>query len=281
MYFGNGVHGALHAGDNDLGELTLCSTGSISGRVIDPAGIGLGGAFVWVGFGGNELRYGEYTDPQGNFLIAHILPGSYSIEASGDSFARRRIDDVSVQPAVSIQGVNFELEPALSITGVVVDDAGVPLVGATLFAMTDRSISNSSVRSAEDGSFTILLDWNEPSRIRGVHEEFAQRLDQTVFALGARNVLISMERMPRWTFRVVDAQTKLPIERFYAEVCLGEYYYEGGSYALPAPRHPGGTVERALRAGHDTVVFIAEGRLSKEVDIDPKTLAGSTIVVEL
>ena len=69
----------LGAGEHRTGmDETLASASGISGWVIDEAGKSLGGTIVWVKRGGVNVT-GDYTKPDGSYLIDRVVPGTYTV----------------------------------------------------------------------------------------------------------------------------------------------------------------------------------------------------------
>lgn len=133
-------------------------TGSITGRVTDGAGAGLGGVRVSIYTDGGSttgtMSGGKYaestTESDGTYSLPHLQSGTYTVGAGGrpltsafDSeadYGRVVREKVSVSEGSVADGVDFELQPAGSIGGRVLDEAGSPLQGASLFVRDEKGV---------------------------------------------------------------------------------------------------------------------------------------------
>jgi hypothetical protein len=150
-------------------------SGAITGRVTDGAGAALGGVRVSVYTDGGAttgtMSGGKYaestTESDGTYSLPHLQPGTYTVGAGGrpltsvfDSeadFGRVVRERVSVSEGSVADGVDFELLPAGSITGRVLDGAGIPLKGASLFVRDESGtlLERISMQtSSANGTFT-------------------------------------------------------------------------------------------------------------------------------
>jgi hypothetical protein len=95
-------------------------------------------------------RATEHTDAQGRFRFQHLAGVSFSVwaKASGYGVAMR-------QRAAPGEPVELYLPPLRSITGQVVDDAGQPVPGAHVYAVSRRTALPDSAVSAAEGLFTL------------------------------------------------------------------------------------------------------------------------------
>ncbi|MFT5285521.1 MAG: protocatechuate 3,4-dioxygenase beta subunit [Planctomycetota bacterium] len=130
--------------------------GRIGGTVYGPEGEPLanaritlnkdGGAEFGTMFGG---RYAEATtDDGGAYVLENLRPGAYLIAAGGSilggAFGEnkngggRTVSQVEVGEGQWVRGVDFHLEASGTIKGLVVDHAGFPVDGATLFVRNEN-----------------------------------------------------------------------------------------------------------------------------------------------
>ena len=127
-------------------NLTLVP-GTIAGTVKDTNNNPLSGATVRTTTGG----YSTTTNSSGQYTLSNVVPGTYSVEASKSGYLSQTQSNVQV---VSNQTttVNFSLPPNVGrIQGVVNDECGDPLGGATV----QTTSGGYSTTTAADGSYTL------------------------------------------------------------------------------------------------------------------------------
>lgn len=130
--------------------LTL-PAGSVSGKVTGPGGQPLAGTRVSLYADGSAstgtMSGGKYaeatTETDGTYHIPHLEPGAYTVGAGGRpitalfdeeaSFGRMVRPGVVVSGGEEVRGINFKLDAAGSIEGRIVDSAGAPVAGASIF----------------------------------------------------------------------------------------------------------------------------------------------------
>ncbi len=155
-----------NATGNSVGVVTVGAGGSIYGRVTSDAGAPLEMVRVFL----NGSSQSDLTDKNGFYAIDNLEPGAYKVGFSDvigeyafeyydnvSDFASATPVDVGVNQPVSVNAALTPLpaQPATSVeaTGVVKDELGVPIVGATVEAyntpaggaqrqMVERTVSN-------------------------------------------------------------------------------------------------------------------------------------------
>jgi hypothetical protein len=139
--------------------------GSIAGRVTNADGEPLGKCRVTVtvddGVAYGSVVGGGYvetsTGADGRYEVRHLRAGTYSVSAGGAMFAGLSGDEpaggrevrsgLAVSDGAGLDGVDFELAPAVQLVGRVVDASGTPINGASVFvraaggAVVDRLTS--------------------------------------------------------------------------------------------------------------------------------------------
>jgi Carboxypeptidase regulatory-like domain/TonB dependent receptor len=80
-----------------VGGQTLVTTGSLRGRVTDPAGASVPGAIVGLREESTRRTESRTTDREGLFLFAALPVGPYSVEVSANGFRTAKIRGLSVQ----------------------------------------------------------------------------------------------------------------------------------------------------------------------------------------
>src|SRR5438552_11649022 len=98
---------------------------TLTGRVVDPSDAHVSGATVTVTNAGTNARFKANTDPQGNYTVALLQPGIYTVrvEAIGFRPALREQLELSVNQTAAL---NFRLElGTISQTVTVSPDAAI------------------------------------------------------------------------------------------------------------------------------------------------------------
>ncbi len=149
--------------------------GGVAGRVRNSEGEAAVGVRVTVE-PRNALSFARFdprsatTDENGDYEILELDPGTYTVRfgsrtfgrgggggSQNGNFGRAVIDGVAVNSSAVTAGVDVNLTGAGRITGVVLDSAGDPVSGATIF-VRDRSgrpvDSISTTRTGSSGKFT-------------------------------------------------------------------------------------------------------------------------------
>ena len=125
--------------------------GRLSGRVFDPDGEPIQGARVTLGTDGG-VAYGTFmggqyvettTDEDGRYEVDYVRPGLYSLAVGGAVFGgvfgggasngRTVMSGIRVEEGQALDGLDFRLPRPGTIAGRVVDLAGMPLEGASIF----------------------------------------------------------------------------------------------------------------------------------------------------
>ena len=147
-------------------DFQLAQGGSISGIVTDDLGNPIEDAWVWADLWDGGYGNGANTQTDGSYLITGLQEGSYRVEVQAEGYVREFYDDaiawddaspVEVTIPNETSGINFELPPAGSITGVVTDEDGNQLNNYWLDAYNvDLDIWGVGFwRTQSDGSYKI------------------------------------------------------------------------------------------------------------------------------
>ncbi len=157
-------------------------TASIAGTVTSAAGGAIGGAMVCASYADRELTNEEIrvptcatTDATGAYRIAAVVPGTWSISASAETFVPKTWvspppdeDNLDLAPGQARTGVDIVLEGgAARAHGIVNDINGGPVADAWVYVRSDsgRGWGNRQTtavtRSAADGTFTAWIGAGE------------------------------------------------------------------------------------------------------------------------
>ncbi len=133
-----GVQVLVPQGDQVV-EIRLERSASVSGIVQDPRGTPVPGAQVGPSQGGSEqstfFRGGRdedgavVSDADGRFVLENLPPGVFAVEASATDWAVSEAVTVELAPGAAVEGVIVALRNGGRIVGDVFDESGEPMVG--------------------------------------------------------------------------------------------------------------------------------------------------------
>ena len=130
-------------------DLAIATGGSIAGTIVAPGGAPVGNAVVSARTPTGDLTTTSSAD--GTFTVPAVSPGTTTLVVTAPTWAGRALD-VDVVADVATDAGSIELVPSATVTGVVEDAAGDPIVGAIVGA--DSEARPTTVTGA-DGSFTL------------------------------------------------------------------------------------------------------------------------------
>jgi uncharacterized surface anchored protein len=154
--FGISALGAI-VNSNDISVVNFVlspSAGTISGRVTDAATKKpISGASIQV-FSDFILISTALTDPNGNYQINDIAPGSYNVIASNNNYQSQIIGAIVNQNATTIVDFALKTNPG-TISGTVIDATNSkPIAGATILLFTGRTYRGNSITD-NNGNYII------------------------------------------------------------------------------------------------------------------------------
>lgn len=120
------------------------TTGTITGRVLDSQGSVVSGAKVTVTNRGTAAERTTIASSDGEYTVAQLPPGRYSVAAEAANFSRALVEDIEVNVGARAT-VNFDLK-AGNITETVTVTAAAPLVETTKSEL-DQSISPKEIEN--------------------------------------------------------------------------------------------------------------------------------------
>jgi len=215
-------------------RIPLAKGGTARGRVVAPDGAPIGGATVET----SPAERRATTDEEGKFRLEDLDPGTWLLRATAPERVASEWREVAIEAGSETGEIVFALLDGLAIEGRVRDDAGVPLVGAGVFATTIVTADGWVAETTEEGRFRIpglpagtfdleaRLEGHLPARRTGVRA-------------GETEVEIVLPRAAAIRGRVVD-EVDRPVSSFRVEV-----ERDLGTYAVEPPRsaefeHPEG-----------------------------------------
>ena len=149
------------SGPWDLGTVVLADGHEVRGKVQDPSGRGIEGAFVQVrhksrfGMFGGELKK-LTADSDGRFVIGGLAAGQeIAISASAEGFRAKR----SMTVRVPEDDLKVILDPAANLSGRVTNPLGWPVEGAVVMFVAEQAGSgyrSESANTDEDGAFQLF-----------------------------------------------------------------------------------------------------------------------------
>jgi protocatechuate 3,4-dioxygenase beta subunit len=250
----------LAPGENDLGRFELRATGAIEGFVRDSSGAPIEFAAVTLtNLPDPTLQRRAITDATGRYVMGHVRPGEFGVSCVALDRLGQVKNPVKVEARRTTYGVDFALAEAPLLRGVVVDEAGAPISGASLVGWPSTSGTLAHGMTEMDGTFTVSLPQDQPYSLeckRDGFEPFGVGERNRTFAPGTKDIRIVLRTAARTRFRVVDARDGAPLERFGITISR-ELFTQPPLGGLNTYR--GGEVELAATAGLDQVVVHAPG----------------------
>ena len=130
-------------------DLVIGTAGSIVGTVVAPGGAPVVGASVLARTPAGNL--GATTGADGTFALADVVPGTIGLVVTAPDWAGRAVDVAVVADTVADAGT-IALRTAATVSGVVEDATGSPIVGATVGASSEAS---PTTVTGADGSYAL------------------------------------------------------------------------------------------------------------------------------
>jgi len=250
----------LVAGENDLGLFELRATGAIEGFVRDTNGAPIELAAVTLtNLPDPTLQRRALTDATGRYVMGHVMPGEFGLSCQALDRLGQVKNPVKVETRRTTYGIDFTLSEAPLLRGVVVDESGAPISGASLVGWPSTSGTLAHGMTEMDGTFTVSLPQDQPYSLeckRDGFEPFGVGERNRTYAPGTNDIRIVLRTAARTRFRVVDARDGAPLERFGISV-YRERYVEPQLGGLNTYRD--GEVELAAAANVDQVSVHAPG----------------------
>lgn len=155
----------------------------LSGRIIDEDGQPLPGATVWVSDDsrGPFMRVFEegLTDADGRYRVGPVGPGLYDVSADAEGYVATNLPNHPISS--ESETLDFTLRRAALVEGTVVDEAGQPVGGVSLFLGGPRAEGKEKKQppltvTESRGDGTFHLDAPEPGEysVRLVHSDFLE-----------------------------------------------------------------------------------------------------------
>ncbi|MCI0586738.1 MAG: carboxypeptidase-like regulatory domain-containing protein [Planctomycetes bacterium] len=218
-------------------ELRLAGPSSVSGRVLDQTGKGVGGARVQAfpsiefrrrsGFG--SAPYGQaVAGADGSFRIGSLGAGEHQVSAEAPGFGPAGNRKVQVPAGGAIEGVELVLDAGKVLAGKVLDRDGAPVEDASVRADLDTSglgrksgerktlATRVTARTSADGSFRLGGLGDGPFIVRASHPEHGARRLEPVEP-GREDLGLRLPGRTGVAGIVREAESGEPVRRFTVE----------------------------------------------------------------
>ena len=217
--FGTGAdatHPPLTMGTIDLGEIRLDAAGALEGWVSAESGDAIPRPWLRMGTS-DSLAYPHSGgavegDEEGRYLIGHLVPGEWTVSAMSYGFAVLETPVTIRAGATTRRDLGLGESPTISGRVVDLDDA--PVEGATITTNSGYLFAWGA-RSEVDGAFRLALANEDPAELRCTLAGW-ETVESPAGPIptGRDDVLFRLAPLSEMRFRVVDATTQEPIERF-------------------------------------------------------------------
>lgn len=172
-----------------LVEIVLERGAFVSGTVYD-GGRPAAGAFVEMKPAGAPGGPGAIsaTDEEGHFRLGPVKPGRRLVAAT--EFASLSGGEEIEVPPEGVEGLQVQLEKAVTLTGIVRDPAGIPLEGALIRFQMPESLERSAGSSGFGGRFEVRDLPEARVLLRAGHPDFASVEQELELAAGMEPIEI-------------------------------------------------------------------------------------------
>ena len=224
----------------DFGDVVLAPGAIVAGRVVDTDGVPQKGVEVhldrynrkdrWRGEMTPRDGYSTRSKADGTFRFKQPLaPAIWNFDLRTGQLAEPR-DEITIEaPSTTIELVVKRAADVPSITGVVVDEAGMPIRGAQV-EPDGRTGGGWMTSTKKDGTFHLERresgDPDGPFALKLEHRHCEYLQTEQEYEWGARDVRIVMQRGIDVVLNVTRASDGSPVEQFGARI-------------LPAPKTTG------------------------------------------
>ncbi|MEM7201425.1 MAG: carboxypeptidase-like regulatory domain-containing protein [Planctomycetota bacterium] len=205
---------------------------------------------------GREEGIPVKVDHTGTFRTQNAPPGPVTVGAVAPDYARLEKQNVNLE-ANSENQVMFELQPGVSIGGLVVDATGTAIGGAKVeaTAISNKAPARGTSHSSQDGSFEIIGLLDGPYMVTAIAPGYV-RAELKPIQAGDRELQVVLERQGEAKIRVFDKNGRV-MSRFLLTV---KTYYEGqdhyGNTDIPPKQAKTGKDGTATVGGLDPASYV-------------------------
>jgi len=264
--------------DLDLGDVPMELGATVTGHAVAENGVAVAKVRFRLQQDGLELRKTSKLHPKSFAYVfgrddgslrgdEPLLPGTWTIHMEGDTELVRpkTVEVASGQRVVPLELVVKRPADQPSLSGTVVDEAGLPVAGVTLTAApagTGVPLSRNRGWSGKDGTFTIRRreGGDEPVRIglNVASHGYELVTKDATYRWGKRGIRIVVKRPAGVRLTVVEAGTGTPVEDYFVRC-----YPVGRSTMSSSDRRPRATGKH--EDGFTRLTGIAHGKNSIQV----------------
>jgi len=236
----------MEPGAWSAGDLVMELGASIVGRVVDPAGRGIAGVAVSAAnhddgrgrrgmrvfgmsmFGGlgQQLDAVE-TGSDGRFAVRGLMPGIANVTATKQGLRLGSVEDVALEAQIPANVGDIVLEAGVSISGVVLNEVGEPLAGASVSVSSMARLMINRIEDLPRGQIGQEMGQRAVSDETGVFElgglvggnynvhvnaEGYAALTHADVAAGTRNMRLQPTRLGGLLVTLVSARDGKPID---------------------------------------------------------------------
>ncbi|MCC6490193.1 MAG: sigma-70 family RNA polymerase sigma factor [Candidatus Hydrogenedentes bacterium] len=280
-------------------SLTLGSqpVASIHGRVVYGAGVPLAEAGVSITGSTSGYSTTAFTGDDGTFALENLVADEYTMMVHGRITNPEPIPPIVVAPGQTMTDLVIDLGGGSGmIAGHVIDDTGVPVKGANIYAPSGGP-QVPGVTSDEKGAFTLQGLEPGPHRVRVQAEGYAAGELEDV-ATGTHNVRMVIDRAGSVEGRAIDGRTDRPLTEFEVMVQEPELLEHVTNVNLPYKRYvndsgvfridnlpPGAYTVMVRAAGlfpDSAEIAVAAGQVVAVPDLvlEPGAIVNATVVNE-
>jgi len=279
--FGPANLAPMLSGIRDIGDVALGACALISGQILDESGAPLADAIIDLQSNSQGYLKSSTSLRDGSFRVPHAPPGSYEILVELEGYLSQRVELPSIRAGTECSGITAVLQPAPTISGVIMDPTGHPVAAAQIRGRPAEmgSDGHAQTTSHSDGRFQLALTTDEPYDLKVECDGFRrwgnELMRENVHAPGTEDLRIVLERLPQHTFLVLDDVSGEPVDEFGVRV-----FKDNGAKAQQPiftsvggwPRiesHPGGRADIWTEVGRDQVLIYAAGYLPSRGEVEP------------
>ena len=218
-------------------------TGTVGGRVTDGSGAAIPGAAVQVRNENTNLLRRASTQAAGEYTVADLAPGTYSVTISKDGFRSAAKKDFELQVDQTVR-LDAQLEVG-SVSESVEIRAEVPLINTETFTrgetITPKEVQEMPLNGRNFNDLAFLVPGVQPS------EQSAKGSAYVTNGVRADGSGFIIEGLNNQNPRDAGSQAQPPLDS------LMEFKFETSGYSAQYGRLAGGLVNMALKTGANSV----------------------------
>ena len=202
-------------------DLVLLRGVRVEGRVTDPTGAPIEGAYLYIGFSRHDFsRVEAVSDADGRYVFPNVEVGTSKLGVLRNGYSPVA-QDIHLANDRKVEVVDVVLHRGRSLAGLVVDAEGVPLPGLGVSVRHRGMYSGARTRTDESGAFRIEDQPNEEIGLEVYGDGFVRQ----VFPMeehDQEDLRLTMTRSGIFAGMVVDAETGAPVTRFRVRIVRGK-----------------------------------------------------------